>query len=219
MIGGPLLLLIAPWGISRWRDAVNGNPIGTGTARCGTNGSVIHSPCKIAMRVSGRYKSTLPDGQEATIEWDDGSETFQFPDGSAPGFCDTSLSANKLSISSGDHVDWDLHAIGNTDNDIGHGDGQDALGLVQCNQRLYALFLKNRSDSNATLVAGNASSNEWTALLEAGSTISLPPDSVFAVVSETEEGIPIEDGDSQNLKIAATGGTLSYGLNYASCSQ
>ena len=191
--------------------------IGTGAARCGSNGVVVHAPTQISMRISGTYQSILPDGQVASVNWDDGGFQIDWPSGSEAGLCDTIISANSLSIDDGDSVDWDLHAMSEPDNDIGHGLGQDALGLEQCIARIYALFLKNRADSESTMIVGDSSTNEWDALLTSGSTLTLPADSFFCLISEEPNGLDVVS-DNCNLKIESDGGDLNYSINLCATS-
>lgn len=199
-------------------EGTNGDGIiGTGASRCGSNGVVVHAPTQISMRISGSYQSILPDGQVASVNWDEGGFQIDYPSGSEPGLCDTILSANNLTIEDGDSVDWDLHGLSEPDNDIGHGLGQDALGLETCTSRIYALFLKNRADSESTMIVGDSSSNQWDSLLTAGSTLTLPADSFFCLISEEPNGLDVAS-DNCNLKIESDGGTLSLGLNYCACS-
>lgn len=208
MFGGPLFLLYVPWGISPPQE------FGGGSTRCGPSGVEVHSPCKIAMRVSGVYKSILPDNQIATVTWSDDQAVLQFQDGSGPGLCDTAICANSLTMADTEYVDWDLEGLSEADNDIGHGDTQDALGLTICNDRIYALFLKNKDNSTGDMVVGNAATYEWTDVIKTGTTLTLPPKSVFALVCETQAGIPVTEASSCNLRIAASGGTVNYGLSF-----
>lgn len=220
MFGGVLQILFAPFGLSSASvisDGVDGVGL-VALPRCNDNGVRIHAPSQVAMRISGLYTSTLPDGQVAQVQWDDGLKTIDYHDGSEPGFCDTILSANLLSIADGNFVDWDLHDLSEANNNIGHNDSEDNLGMSQCTERIYSLFLKNREDSAATMIVGNASTNEWTAFLTAGSTLTLPVDSIFAIIGDQPAGLPVDGADNCNLRIAADGGTLAYGLNYVGAS-
>lgn len=209
-----------PFGLSNATE-INDGVDGVGLVarpRCNDNGVRIHAPSQVAMRISGLYTSTLPDGQVAQVQWDDGQKTIDYHDGSEPGFCDTILSANLLSIDDGEFVDWDLHDLSEANNDIGHGEGQDNLGMNQCNARVYSLFIKNREDSEAAMIVGNASTNEWTAFLTAGSTLTLPADSIFAIIGDQPAGLPVDGDDNCNLRITADGGELLYGVNLCACS-
>ena len=173
------------------------------------------------MRIIGTYSSVLPDGQIAEAKWDDGQKKIDYQDGSVAGSCDTVLSANNLSLISGTSVNWDLYDLSESGNDIGHGIGQDNLGLTQCNARIYNLFLKNWGEAKASagsLVVGAAASGEWPGFLEAGSTVTLLTDTEMALICEGPSGMPV-DSSEPNLKIAATGGAVVFGLNYISCSQ
>ena len=191
--------------------------IGTGAARCSANGVVVHAPTQISMRISGIYQSILPDGQVASVNWDEGGFQIDWPAGSEPGLCDTILSANLLSLDDTESVDWDLHGMSETGNDIGHGLGQDALGLEVCLARVYTLFLKNRADSESTMIVGGSLTNEWDSLLTAGSTLTLPADSFFCLISEEPNGLDVAS-DNRNLKIESDGGTLLYGINHCGTS-
>jgi len=198
--------------------STNGNGIiGTGAARCGPNGVVVYAPTQISMRISGTYQSILPDGQVASVNWDEGGLQIDFPSGHEAGLCDTAVSANLLSTEDGEIVDWDLHAMSEPGNDIGHGLGQDALGLETCIARIYALFLKNRADSESTMIVGGSSSNEWDSLLTSGSTLALPPDSFFCHISEEPNGLDVSETNC-NLSIESDGGTLLWGINYSGSS-
>ena len=173
------------------------------------------------MRIMGTYSSVLPDGQVAEAKWDDGQKKIDYQDGSIAGRCDTALSANKQTLISGTSLNWDLYDLSETGNDIGHGIGQDNLGLNQCNARIYNLLVKNWGATQASvgnLVIGAASSGEWDGFLEAGSTITLLTDTEMALVCERPTGMPV-DVSTANLKFAASGGAVVYGLNYNSCSQ
>lgn len=220
MIGGFLQILIAPWGLSPALP-INEGLDGVGlvaTPRCDSSGVLVHAPSQVSMRISGTYVSVLPDGQVAQVLWDDGLRTYNYQSGSQAGLCDTVLSANLLTLSDGATVEWDLHDLSEADNDIGHGDGQDNLGLEQCTSRVYALFVKNREDSESTMVVGNATTNEWTAVLDAGSTLTLPADSIFAITSELPTGMLVDGTADCNLMIESSGGDLRYGLNWIGCS-
>lgn len=185
--------------------------------RCVPNGVIVNAPTQINMRISGAYQSILPDGQVASTNYDDGGTQIDWESGSEAGFCDTILSANILSIDDGEFIDWDLHAMSEPGNDIGHGLGQDALGLETCTARIYALFLKNRADSESTMIVGDSSTNEWDALLTAGSTLTLPADSFFCLISEEPEGLDVAS-DNCNLKIESDGGDLKFGISYCGTS-
>ena len=224
MIGGFIAVYYSPRGLGRplqRNDGTNGSGIiGTGSPRCGDNGVTIHAPTQVSIRISGLYQSILPDGQVASVTWDDGSMTKDYSDGSEVGLCDTILSANLLSLVDGGVINWDLHALSETDNDIGHGDAQDNLGMGQCTSRIYSLFIKNRADSEADMIIGGAATNEWTPLLDSGAKISMPPDSIFALIGENQSGILVSESNC-NLKIEADGiggGDLLYGLNWNGCS-
>ena len=174
------------------------------------------------MRVQGRYQSVLPDGQVAFVDWDDGFQTIDWLDGSFAGYCDTILSANLLGItwnpSVPSKVDWDLHDLSEPDNDVGHGDAEDNLGTGQCSVRVYNLLIKNHQASEGDMLIGNASSNKWTGFFNTGATLTLPPDTAFALIAESQSGMPITETNAL-LKIEAIGGTLSYGLNFNGCSR
>lgn len=220
MISGFIQLVIMPFGLSNAVDlnvGVDGSGL-VASQRCGSSGVKVHAPSSVKMRISGLYTSTLPDGQVAQVAWDDGLKAIDYADGSEPGLCDTVISANLLSINDGEYVDWDLHDLSEANNDIGHGLGQDALGLETCTDRVYSLLIKNREDSEAAMTVGNSATNEWTGFLDAGSTLTLPADSIFALISDQPSGMPVDGDDNCNLKIAASGGTLNYGVNFCGCS-
>lgn len=189
----------------------------SGASRCGSNGAVVHAPTQVMARISGTYQSVLPDGQVASVNWDDGGFQIDYPSGSGPGLCDTILSANQLSLGAGLSVDWDLHGLSEPGNDIGHGLGQDALGLETCVARVYSLFIKNREDSTSTMTVGASPSNEWNALLTAGSKLTLPADSFFCLINDEPNGLDVSSSN-RNLRIKSNGGTLKYGMSYAGTS-
>lgn len=215
MFGGSLMLLFAPGGLSFSDDRLP-SPRRT----CAGSLIVVKAATRLSMRVQGTYVSILPDLQQAKVEWDDGQKDIDYGPGSVPGQCDTILSANKQQIASGLSVNWDLHALGEAGNDIGHGLGQDNLGLEQCNARLYSLLLKNwgsAQGSTGTLTVGGASVDEWTTILNSGATVTLPPDSFSVLVGESQNGFASPEGNSL-LKLAAGGGPVVFGINYAACS-
>lgn len=180
-------------------------------------GLIIHAPTAIESRLKGTYESTLPDGQKEIVAWDDGLKKTQYYDGTFPGRCDTVLSANLLLLTTGLHVDWDLHDLSEAGNDIGHLQGQDNLGMPQCSARIYSLLVRNTPGSVGSLVLGNASSDRWSGFFLAGATMTLPPSSVFAMICENTQGMPVGAGNS-NLKVLASGGAATYGLNWNGCS-
>lgn len=215
MFGGSLLLLFAPGGVSFSTDSLP-----TPRRNCAGAVVVVKAPTRLTMKVSGQYISVLPDGQQAIVKWSDGERDIDYPPGSYPGQCDTVLSANKQQLSSGASVDWDLHDLSESGNDIGHGPGEDNLGLEQCNTRLYSLLLRNwgaAEGSTGTLTVGGAALDEWTALLEAGAKFTLPPESLSAIVCESQNGFAVSEGNSL-LKLESSGGPVVFGINYNSCS-
>lgn len=212
MIGAHLILLVK--NMSSTPDAV--------PARRACAGLIIHAPTTLDSRVRGTYESLLPDGQKEVLEWDDGQKKTQYYDGTFPGKCDTVVSANKLLMASGAHVDWDLHDMSEPGNDIGHGRlpgdlGQDNLGQPTCSARIYSLLLRNTPNSVGDLVVGGAASDRWSGFLVAGATLRLPPNSIFVLACEGNEGMAVGSGNS-NLKMDAVGGDIEYGLNMNSCS-
>lgn len=214
---GSMHLIYVPFGLSPGRTVITGTNdtgiIGTGSARCSENGVVIHAPTRLEVRITGTYQSILPDGQVAQVVWDDGFQTIDWPDGSYPGACDTILSANVLSMSEGEHIDWDLHDLSEVDNNVGHLDGEDNLGMNTCTRRVYNLLVKNTEDSEGDMIVGDSGGDEWTGFFASGAKIELPPDSVFALIGETPSGLSVAE-DNALLKIEADGGALSYGLNW-----
>lgn len=199
----------------------NLTPVGAAVDRRTCAGVIVHAPTRCDMRIMGSYTSVLPDGQTAEAKWDDGQKKIDYQDGSIAGRCDTALSANKLQLANAASVNWDLYDLSEAGNDIGHGLAQDNLGLVQCNQRLYNLLLKNWGDAEGsvgTLTVGAAASNEWSGFLEPSGTIKLLTDTEVALIAESPNGMEVSDTDAF-LKVAASGGAVVYGLNYNSCSQ
>ncbi len=224
MIGGFLAAYYVPRGLGlplvRETGTNEGGIIGTGRPRCDDNGVVIYAPTQVNVRISGLYQSVLPDAQVSTVEWDDGTMTKDYFTGAGPGLCDTILSANLLEMGDTEYVDWDLHDLSEDNNDIGHGEGQDQLGMNHCTSRIYSLFIKNRSDSEANMVVGASATNEWTSLFDTGATITLPPDSIFAVIGEHQAGMAVTSTNC-NLRVEANGiagGSLLYGLNWCGSS-
>jgi hypothetical protein len=191
-----------------------------GSPRCSVDGVKIHAPSQVNLRVSGTYISVLPDTQVAQVVWDSGLKTIEYADGSVPGFADTVLSANTLSLSSGSSVDWNLHDLSGTNNVIGHGVdatsgyGKGNLGDLHCTSRIYAMFIKNKDTSVGNLKIGNAASNKWTSILSGSSTVTLPADSVFVIASEDPSGFAVTGGSSCNLRAKAESGGVNYSLNW-----
>lgn len=181
-------------------------------------GIMVHAPCVLDSRVRGVYESLLPDGQKEILAWDDGQKKTHYYDGTFPGKCDTILSANTLIVTAENSIDWDFHDLSEPGNNIGHGLGQDNLGLEQCNSRIYTVLLKNWATSQGNLVIGNSASSRWGGFLEGGSFLKLPPNSIFGLVCENPgEGIPVGPGNS-NLRLNALGGSVTFGINYNACS-
>lgn len=214
-ISGFLVSYWVPRGLGIQLNTNGTNP-GNST-RCGDGRAIIHAPTQISARISGLYQSILPDNQVATVAWDDGTQEIEYRDGQNPGECDTIISANLLSLADTLSVNWDMHDLSESGNDIGHGLAQDALGMEQCTSRVYTWFFKNRSDSTSNAVIGNSASNEWTGLLTAGSTFTLPPDSFVGIIGGQPAGMSVSSTNC-NLKVLSSGGDLNYGLNWCGCS-
>ena len=191
-------------------------------ARRACAGLIIHAPTTLDSRVRGSYESLLPDGQKEVLAWDDGQKKTQYYDGTFPGKCDTVVFANKLLMASGAHVDWDFYDMSEPGNDIGHGRlpgnlGQDNLGQPICLARLYSLLLTNLAASTGDLLIGNAAVDRWSGFLEAGATLRFPPNSIFVMACEGNEGMGIGAGNS-NLKMQAVSGDVTHGINLNGCS-
>lgn len=194
---------------------------GIGIPRTNSGGVIVHAPSSVTFVSRGSYVSVLPDGQKSVVDWSDGEKKYDYPDGTGAGLCDSVVSANKINLGEGEHIDWDLHDMSEPNNDLGHGDAEDNLGLPQYVSRVYALLVKNWTDqefSSGVLLVGASPTNEWGAFLDPDSFFKLPPDSVLSIVGKGPAGLPVASDDC-NLRFEAQGGDVVFGLNYIGNSQ
>lgn len=206
-------------GLSNEPGASSAGVFARGVGRCGFK-YIMHAPSSLTFALRGLYQSVPQDGQAAKINWTMPLVNLDFPDGTGPGRCDTILSSNALTLENAEEVKWDLYDMSEPGNDIGHGVESDNLGMPQCNARIYSLIVRNWSSlegSTGALELGNAGANEWNSVLGSGCIVSLPADSMFAIIGGPEDGLDVAS-DNCLLKAKASSGAVVWGLNYIACS-
>lgn len=130
-------------------------------------------------------------------------------------WCDT---ARLLSSGASENVDlYDLAAF-----DIGAGAGKDALGQAMTNAELVALLIANKSTSAGNLlIGGEGSAAAFQSIFHVSGTASdtagfgpLKPGGCFFAVCPPDPAWAITDAANHLLKIAASGGDVSYDIGF-----
>lgn len=117
------------------------------------------------------------------------------------------------SLTSGNDETLDLYDLGSVD--IGAGAGLDPLGQSLAITGIKALYIENIAGSAGNLVVGNESTAAtWNSFFSGSdtATFTLKPGAIFLTADPTAAGMAVADSTNHLLKIAASGGDLTYSI-------
>lgn len=99
---------------------------------------------------------------------------------------------------------------------IGAGSGDDPLGQPMTLAAIVGILVHNdASSAGSLLVGGDGTSACWTSLLNGSNTAVIGPlhaDAWFAAFDPSALAFPVANTTNMNLKIAATGGAVTYDI-------
>jgi hypothetical protein len=128
--------------------------------------------------------------------------TQQLPEGNGDGQAEAVWHVVEQTLLDGASLTLDLTALHRT---VLGDDHVVALLTVK------AILIVNHNTAGGSLVVGGAATNEWSApFAAAGDKIAVPPDSPLLLANRSA-GWPV-DATHRNLKLAATGGNVTYSI-------
>lgn len=136
---------------------------------------------------------------------------LSFLNGTAAGKAQRAWSSSVRSLTSGNSETIDVYDFGSID--IGAGAGLDALGQSLALSGIKALYIENISGSAGNLVVGNdGTTAAWNSFFSASdtATFTLQPGAIFLTADPTALGMAVADSTNHLLKLAASGGDLTY---------
>jgi hypothetical protein len=139
--------------------------------------------------------------------------THTFTTGTTAGKADRFWSSRARALTAGNSEDIDVYDLGSLD--IGAGAGKDPVGLAFANVDITGILIENTSSSAGDLVIGNnATTAAWVGFF-GGDTqaITLKPTSIFFLSTENDPGFAVADTSSHLLRIAASGGDVTYDIH------
>ncbi len=117
-------------------------------------------------------------------------------------------------ITSGSSETLDLYDFGGID--IGAGAGNDIFGLPLTLSAIVAILIRNHSTSTGSLtIGGDGTTHAWNSPLSASDTATIgpiTPDGVLTLLDVSATGFPVADVTNHLLKIAASGGNVTYDI-------
>lgn len=168
-----------------------------------------------AIRVQANLTATVSnslDGGNATASAGQGfSVSNTFANGTAANQADKIWSDNGRTITSGSSENLDLYDLAAFD--IGAGAGKDALGQAWTAAEVVGLLIENDSTSAGNLVVGGEGSGAaWNSLFNGSDTakIEIFPGGFFMVTCPPATAYAVADSTNHLLKLAASGGNVTY---------
>lgn len=108
----------------------------------------------------------------------------------------------------------DLYDLGSID--IGGGAGKDGLGQAVTLAEIVAIIVVNTSASAGNLIiGGEASAAAWNSPFNGSDTATagpFPPDSFWYLYSSADPAFAVADTSNHLLKLAASGGDVTYDI-------
>lgn len=159
---------------------------------------------------SGSLRATLTDTiQTAERAARGGSDvTLSLTSGTSVNQADRFIQDRARVISSGTNEDLDVFDLAVFDQTT------DVIGNVTTFAEIIAVLIINSSSSAGNLIVGNnGTAAAWSTLFEGDTdSILLPPDSFFCVATRANLAWTVNDTSSHLLRVAASGGNVTYDI-------
>lgn len=136
-----------------------------------------------------------------------------FATGTSASQAERMWSSKARAIDGGADETIDIYDLGSLN--IGTGAGLDALGEAITFSGIKGIYIENISGSAGSLIVGNdGTTAAWNSLFSASDTasITLAPGAVFCYMNPTAAGLAVTDTSNHLLKMAASGGSLTYNI-------
>lgn len=167
---------------------------------------------RMLLSIAATYKNVLTDLVEV-IEAPSMSFTDTLATGTGADQADRlwSSAGRVLTSGSGETIDlYDLAAI-----NIGAGAGLDALGQSFALAEIACLAIKNLASSVGNLlIGGEGTAATWNSLFDGSDTakLTLRPGGVFVAYAPVDPAYAVADVANHLLRIAASGGDVTYDI-------
>ena len=159
---------------------------------------------------SGSLRATLTDTiQTAELVASGGSDkTLSITNGTSANQADRFIQDKARALTSGNNEDLDVFDLAVFDQTT------DVIGNTTTFAEIVGLLLINSSSSAGSLVAGNKNTAAaWSTLFNGDTdSIILPPDSFFCIATRATLAWTVTDSSSHILRIAASGGNITYDI-------
>lgn len=170
----------------------------------------------VAARVTALFTNTLAaDGQSvsSTVRAALNMEPiFRFSDGTTENHADKIIKIPGRTVASGGSENIDMYDLAAFD--VGSGPGRDNLGQTVALAEVCALVIYNRSSSTGSItIGGEGSGAAWNSPFGGSDTATngpIPPDGLWMIVTRDDPAFAVADSTNHLLKIAASGGSVSY---------
>ncbi len=158
------------------------------------------------------YKNTLTDSTE--VKLDSEYEILdELTTGTEATKADRFFISQSRTLIDAAYEDIDLYDFSATD--IGNGTGKDPLGQQQTNAEVVMLLVKNHSDSTGDVVVGGKSTVQaWNSPFNGSdsSTLVVKPDGFVILYGASDPAYAVANTTNHVLKIAASGGAVTYDI-------
>lgn len=168
----------------------------------------------ISALVNFSYINTLDANSSGAPAYTVGNTiSTTFTSGTGASAANRALMSLARSLTSGNSETIDLYDLASLD--IGGGAGKDGLGQSWALDGVKGFMIRNISTSVGSLVVGNDGTTAcWNSFLSASDTASftLVPGAYMLICDPSAAGLDVTDTSNHLLKIAASGGDLTYDI-------
>jgi|SRR6056300_1053649 hypothetical protein len=141
------------------------------------------------------------------------ASTYTFTSGTTDSEFNRLWESKARAITSGNNEDIDVYDLGTLD--IGAGAGLDALGQSWAIAEICGIHITNRSTSVGSLVVGgNGTTAAWNSIFNGDddAVTILPPNCEMALFTASDPAWAVADTSNHLLRIAASGGDVTYDI-------
>lgn len=171
---------------------------------------------RLKVALQGAFINTLTDLSVTNAEIDQQLDQA-FTDGTIADKVDKAWFSKSRALTSGNDETLDLYDWGSVN--LGAGAGKDPLGQAQALVEIAAILIYVRPESAGNLIVGNDGTTAAFNSIFAGSTdsdtaaVTVKPGGIFLIAAPGDPAYAVADTSNHLLKLAASGGNVTYDIH------
>ena len=173
------------------------------------------SPISVQAKLTTTIQNLLDASSTGTVAVDVGDTITKSPtSGTAADKADRCWTDKGRTLTSGNSEDIDVYDFGSLD--IGAGAGLDPLGQALALAEIVAMLIQNSSASAGDLVVGGKGTTAaWNSLFNADddAVLVIKPGGFVLLYAPTDPAYAVADTANHLLKMAASGGDVTYDIH------